>query len=249
VASPDLISVVTRLGSEFRRAKAASPAKEIVLAIGAHPNDVELGVGGILAAHRAAGDSIIILTLSHGFGVASDRQRESLAAADYLGARLFLEDLADTAIGEADPTVGIIQRVVRETQPTVVYTHGVHDRDQDHRAVHAATLVATRTVRTVASYQSASSTVDFRPSRFVSIDGFTDDKLALIACFTAQPDARNDTDPDLVLATARYWSRYGAGTSCEPLEIVRESPDVSVLRGEIAAAVRIDRQRVLRGEE
>jgi LmbE family N-acetylglucosaminyl deacetylase/CheY-like chemotaxis protein len=251
VSSADLISVVRRLADEFRRAQAATPAREVVLAIGAHPDDVEIGVGGLLAAHRAAGDTVTILTLSRGArgGAADDRQHESLAAAEYLGARLFMEDLIDTQISNADPTVGIIERVVRETNPTIVYTHSNHDRHQDHRAVHEATLVATRNVRTVACFQSPSSTVDFRPNRFVSIDGFTDAKLALLACFTSQAEIRGYLEPDFVLATARYWSRYGGGTSSEPLEIVRESADVSVSRGDIAAAVRAEQQRQSRGQQ
>ncbi|MCU1513826.1 MAG: response regulator [Microbacteriaceae bacterium] len=245
VASADLISVVTRLASEFRRAKAQTPAPEVVLAIGAHPDDVEIGVGGILAAHRAAGDIVTILTLSRGArgGEANDRQHESLAAAEHIGARLFLEDLVDTQISNADPTVGIIERVVREMNPTIIYTHSNHDRHQDHRAVHDATLVATRNVRTVACYQSPSATVDFRPNRFVSIDGFTDTKLELIACFVSQADIRDYLEPDFVLATARYWSRFGAGENCEPLEIVRESADVSVSRSDISAAVRAEKRR------
>lgn len=247
VATSDLISVVNRLAAEFRRAKAAAPPREVVLAIGAHPDDVEIGVGGMLAAHRAAGDTVTILTMSRGArgGEADDRQHESLAAAELLGARLFLEDLVDTQISNSDPTVGIIEQVVRETAPTIVYTHSNHDRHQDHRAVHDATLVATRNVRTVACYQSPSSTVDYRPNRFVSIDGFTDAKLALIASFVSQADIRSYLEPDFVLATARYWSRYGGGTSCEPLEIVRESADVSMSRGDIGAAVRAERQRQL----
>ena len=57
----------------------------------------------------------------------------------------------------------------------------------DHRAVHESTLVATRTVRTVACFQSPSSTVDFRPSRFVSIDGYTEQKLRLLEIPAALP--------------------------------------------------------------
>jgi LmbE family N-acetylglucosaminyl deacetylase/CheY-like chemotaxis protein len=245
VSSSDLISVVTRLASEYRRARAARPPREVVLAIGAHPDDVEIGVGGILAAHRAAGDQVTILTLSRGGrgGEADDRQQESLAAAELIGARLFLEDLVDTHISSSDPTVGIIERVVAEANPTIVYVHSNHDRHQDHRAVHDATLVATRGVRTVACYQSPSATVDFRPNRFVSIDGFTETKLALIASFASQAGIRGYLEPDLVLATARYWSRYGIGTNCEPLEIVRDSADVSTSRGDIAGAVRTERQR------
>lgn len=244
VSSADLVSVSTRLAEEFRRAQ-ASVSRNVVLAIGAHPDDVEIGVGGLLAAHRAAGDTVAILTLSRGArgGEADGRQHESLASAEMLGARLFLEDLPDTAISNADPTVGIIERVVAEVKPTIVYTHSDHDRHQDHRAVHAAALVATRRVKTVACFQSPSATVDFRPNRFASIDGFTEKKLALLACFASQADIRDYLEPDFVLATARYWSRYGSGKSSEPLEIIREASDVKASHADIESAARAERQR------
>jgi len=230
IGAVELVKVVQRLAADGRASRtAAAGPREHVLAVGAHPDDVEIGVGGILAAHRAAGDSVTILTLSRGAkgGEPDDRQHESLASADLLGARLFLEDLTDTEIIPSGSTVALIEKVVAEVNPTVIYTHSIHDRHQDHRAVHEATLVATRSVRTVACFQSPSSTVDFRPSRFVSIDGFTDTKLALIECFRSQAEIRGYLDPEFILATARYWGRYGGGTSVEPLEIIRETADLS----------------------
>ncbi len=242
IASAELVSVCTRLAERFRRAQ-ASVNNVVVLAIGAHPDDIEIGVGGLLAAHRAAGDTVAILTLSRGArgGVAESRQEESLAAAEMLGARLFLEDLPDTDISSGNPTVGIIERVVAEVKPTMVYTHSDHDRHQDHRAVHSATLVATRQVQTVACFQSPSATVDFRPNRFASIDGFTEQKLELLACFASQGEIRDYLDPDFILATARYWGRFGSAKNCEPLEILRESADVGTARSDIESALRAER--------
>jgi LmbE family N-acetylglucosaminyl deacetylase/CheY-like chemotaxis protein len=231
IASSDLISIVHRLAAEGRANREAGRPREYVLAVGAHPDDVELGVGGILAAHREAGDTVVILTMSRGGkgGEPGDRQNESLRSADLLGARLFLEDLTDTEISNTGPTIAIIERVIRQVNPTIVYTHSIHDRHQDHRAVHEATLVAARTVDTVACYQSPSATVDFRPSRFVSIDGFTEKKLELLACFDSQASIRKYLEPDFVLATSRYWSRYlGANDYCEPLEIIRDAEDLSI---------------------
>lgn len=223
----------------LRRERDAAGARPVVLAIGAHPDDVEIGVGGLLAAHRAAGDSVVILTLSRGDrgGEADFRQHESLAAAELIGARLFLEDLEDTRISAADPTVSIIERVVAEVSPTVVYVHSQHDRHQDHRAVHQAASVATRRVATFACYQSPSATVDFQPNRFVPIDGFTDTKLALLACFATQSGIRDYLEPDFVLATARYWSRFGGGRNCEPLEVLRDTRGL-IGSGAHGAAVR-----------
>lgn len=231
IASPELISIVHRLAEHGRTSRAASRPREYVLAVGAHPDDVEIGVGGILAAHRDAGDTVVILTMSRGGrgGEPDDRQNESLRSAEILGARLFLEDLVDTEITSTGPTIAIIERVIKQVTPTIVYTHSIHDRHQDHRAVHEAVVVAARAVDTVACFQSPSSTVDFRPSRFVSIDGFTEKKLELLRCFGSQADIRKYLDPEFVLATARYWSRFSsASNNCEPLEIIRDAEDLSV---------------------
>lgn len=224
----DDVVATTRRVVELGRARRATSQRQTVLAIGAHPDDVELGIGGTLAAHRSAGDQVVVLTLSRGArgGEAGDRMGESMAAAELIGARLFMEDLEDTRISQADPTVSIIERVVRQVQPTVVYTHSAHDRHQDHRAVHQAATVATRDVPTFACYQSPSATVDYRPTRFVTIDGFTDTKLALLACFGSQAGIRGYMQDDFVLATSRYWSRYGGGQHCEPLEVIREASAV-----------------------
>ncbi|QNE34664.1 response regulator [Leifsonia shinshuensis] len=244
IASSELVAIVGRLAEEGRAKRAASQ-QQVVLAIGAHPDDVEIGVGGILSAHRDAGNQVVILTLSRGArgGDADDRQHESLAAAELLGARLFLEDLEDTRISAADPTVSIIERVVAEVKPDIVYTHSAHDRHQDHRAVHAAVNVATRNVRTVCCFQSPSATIDFRPTRFVPIDGFTEAKLRLIDCFRSQTEQRAYLEHDFVLATARYWSRFGGGTNCEPLEVMRDTADISVPAASIHTDARIRRNQ------
>ncbi|GAA2932050.1 hypothetical protein GCM10010458_13690 [Microbacterium luteolum] len=222
-----LIEVVTRLAAEGRRRREEGRPKEIVLAIGAHPDDVEIGVGGLLAAHAHAGDAITILTLSRGArgGDAESRQGESLAAADMLGARLFVKDLVDTEISGGGATVRLIEEVVQEIQPTIVYTHSGHDRHQDHRAVSEATIVATRRVGTVACYQSPSATIDFRPTRFVRIDQYLDQKLRLLERFQSQTANRDYLEPEFVTATARYWSRFGGGKAVEPLEVVRETAE------------------------
>ena len=134
----------------------------------------------------------------------------------------------DTEIVGTGPTVRLVEEVVSQVAPTIVYTHSIHDRHQDHRAVHEATMVATRAVGTVACYQSPSATIDFRPTRFVSIDGLVERKLELLACFGSQTGLRDYLDEELVRATARYWSRFGQGSNVEPLEILRETSDLTI---------------------
>ena len=222
ITSEDLVARATELIEAGRKARAEG--REIVLAIGAHPDDVEIGAGGTLLAHRAAGDTVAILTLSRGArgGDQAMRAREAQEAADVIGARLFLEDLEDTRIQEGDPTIGVIDAIITDLQPTVVYTHSVHDIHQDHRNVHRAVMVAARRVGRVYCFQSPSATIDFRPTYFVAINEHLGRKLKAIETFGSQYTMRDYLEPDLIASTARYWSRYCAGNHAEPFETISD---------------------------
>jgi hypothetical protein len=64
--------------------------------------------------------------------------------------------------------------------------------------------------------------VSFHPNRFAGIDDHIDGKLRLLACFASQVSLRDYLEPDVIIATARYWSRFGGGRYTEPLEVVRD---------------------------
>ncbi len=200
-----------------------------VLAIGAHPDDVEIGAGATLADHARRGDEIRILTMSRGRigGDADRRATESAAAAHVLGAELVLGDLEDTNISEHGATVTLIEAAVSSFDPDTVYVHSVNDVHQDHRAVHRATMVACRGVSHVFCYQSPSATVDFRPSRFVSVEDAMDRKIEAIAAFASQVSIRDYLAEDLLRSTARYWGRFGRCRYAEPFEVIRDSQEVA----------------------
>ena len=195
-----------------------------VLAIGAHPDDVEIGCGGTLARHRAKGDMLNILTLSRGAagGDVNVRATEAYKAADILGATLQLGSLRDAHISEGVATIAIIEAAIRELQPTHVYTHCAEDTHQDHRAVHAASLVAARNVPNLYCYQSPSSTVEFRPRRFVDITHFIGQKIKVIDAYHSQVDRMESIQSDVIVATARYWGRFAGYVLAEPLKVIRE---------------------------
>lgn len=196
-----------------------------VLAIGAHPDDVEIGCGGALAKHHAAGDLLHILTLSRGSagGDVNVRTVEARHAASLLGAELHMGTLVDTRITDGRETVALIEAVIRQMQPTHVYTHCNEDTHQDHRAVHAATLVAAHDVPNVYCYQSPSATVDFKPQRFVDITDFIGAKLQAIDVYGSQTERMAALEPDAIVSTARYWGRFAGQILAEPLRVVRQS--------------------------
>jgi LmbE family N-acetylglucosaminyl deacetylase len=223
VDAQTLLSKLAELIALARARKAAQ--REVVLAIGAHPDDVEIGCGGILLRHAARGDGVNVLTLSGGEagGETAERARESERAARLMSARLFHTGLQDTSIGEGAGTIATIERTIAEVAPRTIYTHTSHDVHQDHRNAHRATLVAAREVPRIYCYEAPSSTVDFHPTRFVPVDDFLEAKLEAIAAYASQVALRRYLDEDLLRATARYWSRFGHSRYAEPLEVLRES--------------------------
>jgi len=217
-----LATRLLELATAFRAGASGARRRQTVLAIGAHPDDVEAGVGGILAAHRSMGDDLTILTLSKGRrdGGVELAWAEGSASAAIIGARLVLEDHLHTGFAGV---LAAITALVETIEPTIVYVHSKNDRRQDHRVVHEAAVTACEEVPTVACYHGTTGTIDFAPTRFVPIDGFTEVKLAMLASFATRGERPEYLSPDFALASARYWSQYGQGSFCEPLEIIRES--------------------------
>jgi LmbE family N-acetylglucosaminyl deacetylase len=205
-----------------------------VLAIGAHPDDVEVGAGGTLLGHVAQGHEVSILVLTGGEtgGIPAERAREAGRAAELMGVRLFHVNLADSSVSEGGATIGEITRVIEELSPDTIYTPSGHDLNQDHRNVHHATSVAAQRVPRVFCYQSPSSTVEFRPTRFVPVDEFMDRKLAVIRSYTSQVKQRRYLDAELLRATSRYWSRYGHSRFVEPFEVARDAEGEATLETE-----------------
>jgi LmbE family N-acetylglucosaminyl deacetylase len=223
VSVANLVERATTLASDGR-VRRAEAAPSSVLAIGAHPDDVEIGVGGTLAAHADAGDRLSILILSPGAvgGEIDVRRQEARVAADILGAQLVHLDFKDTFLDPAGGVTTAVENVIADVKPDRIYTHTRSDRHQDHRAVHDSVQIAARQVPNLACYQSPSTSIDFRPNRFVDIEAFLDTKLRMIAAHTSQCH-RDYMAADLMAATARYWSRFASGRYVEPFETIRSS--------------------------
>jgi bacillithiol biosynthesis deacetylase BshB1 len=108
-----------------------------VLAFGAHPDDVELGAGGILAVHGAAGKKVGIIDLTRGElgtrGTPEIRNEESKEAARILGC-VIRENLAfpDGIIPTNHEAQIKVAEVLRKYQPEVVLMNAPTDRHPDH---------------------------------------------------------------------------------------------------------------------
>ena len=114
-----------------------------LLAIGPHPDDIEIGIGGTVAKHVALGHTVGLCDLSAGEmgsnGTVEERLAEADAAAKVLGVawRVNLR-LPDRALGRDVEHVRAVAGLVRQARPRVVALPYWADRHPDH--VAASTL-------------------------------------------------------------------------------------------------------------
>jgi N-acetylglucosamine malate deacetylase 1 len=110
-----------------------------ILVFGPHADDVEIGLGGVIARHVAEGGTVGICDLTRAElssnGTPDERQREAERAASVLGA-LWRENLGlpDGGIDGGEHQVRAAVDLIRRARPRVVAVPYWHDRHPDHRA-------------------------------------------------------------------------------------------------------------------
>lgn len=108
-----------------------------ILAIGAHPDDVELGCGGTIAKLISQGKKVVIVDLTEGElgtrGTAETRADEANAAAKLLGisARENLK-MKDGFLNNSELYQIKIVEKIRKYQPEIVFANAIDDRHPDH---------------------------------------------------------------------------------------------------------------------
>jgi bacillithiol biosynthesis deacetylase BshB1 len=116
-----------------------------ILAIGVHPDDVELSCAGTILKHIALGKTVGILDLTKGElgtrGNAKLRTEEAMAAAKILGVTFRKQlNLKDGFFENNESNLIPIIEVIRESQPEIVLANAISDRHPDHG--RAAKLIA-----------------------------------------------------------------------------------------------------------
>lgn len=166
----------------------------VVLAVGAHPDDIELGCSGTLARHKASGDKVYLLVLTRGeaSGDVTVREDECRKAAKLLDAdRLFFGGLEDTKVHDGRDTIDVIEKVVTEVKPDIIYAPSCKDTHQDHRNAGHATLSAGRRCKMILQYEGASTQRDFIPQVFMDITSTFDLKKKVISVFGSQLNGKS----------------------------------------------------------
>jgi len=197
-----------------------------VLAIGAHPDDLELAIGGTLARFAQHGAHVVMAIVS----IPSDfdtRRAEAQQAAAILGCKLKI--LVDDGCRRIDDIknyqlVGMLDELVRSLEPAAVLTHGASEFHRDHVAVHNACLSTQRLRPFDFLHFSPTMTravpVAFHPRAYIDITETIDLKMQAIAAHASQFGSRG-LETDMWRDLARLQGRMVGVKYAEGIDISR----------------------------
>ena len=202
-----------------------------VLAIGAHPDDIEYGCGGSLTQFFQAGHEVSLMVMTEGTmgGQGHIRRREQMQSAKQLGAKhVYWGDYEDTKLPLDQPMIRKIEDVVTAVKPTYVFVHWFDDTHQDHRNLHYATVSATRYVKNVLCYEGP-STREMSPFVFTDVTDHLEMKLALLRAHESQVSKINVADLTIIdgaISNAMFRGIQGRVKYAEGFTPVRHFVDI-----------------------
>ncbi len=191
-----------------------------VLAIGAHPDDIEFGCGGSLIQYGKTGTPVFLLVMTEGElgGVGSIRRLEQLNASKLLHAReVFFSDYFDTQIPVDKTLVSKIEAILLRVKPDMIFVNYPDDTHQDHRNLAMATISATRYIRNVLFYEGP-TTQNFTPNVYVDISAVLDEKLSALSAHASQvlkTNIEGHSIIDIAKAAATFRGIQGRVTYAE----------------------------------
>jgi LmbE family N-acetylglucosaminyl deacetylase len=182
-----------------------------VLALGAHPDDLEIFAYGSLLAWRAMGADLTLAVATDGAAGGQEdpvtlrprRRAEAEAGAEALGVRPRFLDFPDGGLLPDRLLIEALRALIREVRPDLVLTHAPNDYHADHRALSAAVGEAVSFGAPVIWMDTLGGT-GFTPTHWVDVTPHFDAKCAAIRAHASQ-------DPERFVRTATRQAAFRAG--------------------------------------
>lgn len=203
-----------------------------VLAIGCHPDDIEINCAGTLAKCVKRGDNVTVCHVANGnLGHAiiqppelrEIRIGEAKKAGSLAGIKVVTCDIGDCLVNEASKEqLDILVDIIREADPDFIITHAPTDYMPDHVAVarlvfnasfnasvpHYKTKLEKVSKVTPIYYMDNLAGLSFVPTHFVDVSDEIDLKLEMLECHESQLKWMRDHDhidfADFVKTCAKY---------------------------------------------
>ncbi|WP_271424698.1 bacillithiol biosynthesis deacetylase BshB1 [Aequorivita sinensis] len=196
-----------------------------ILAIGAHPDDVELGCSATLAKEIHKGKKVGLLDLTRGElgtrGTAEIRDQEAADAAKILGAEFRHNlGLADGFFVNDKASQLEIIKIIRKYQPEVVLCNAIEDRHIDHGkgsklASDACFLSGLQKIETIYEGQVQKAWrpkfvyhyiqwKNIEPDFVVDVTGFLDMKLETVFAYKSQFHQEGANEPETPITSTNF---------------------------------------------
>ena len=197
-----------------------------ILAIGSHPDDVELGCGATLAKEISLGKTVGIVDLTRGElgtrGSAEIRDKEAAKAAKILGVK-FRENLslADGFFKNDKKSQLALIKLLRKYKPEIVLCNAVEDRHIDHAkgsklVSDACFLSGLRKVETTIGNELQQAWrpkhvyhyiqwKNIEPDFVVDVTGFIDKKISAIKAYSSQFYDPNSKEPASPITSKNFF--------------------------------------------
>ena len=172
-----------------------------VMAIGAHPDDIEFGCSGTLIRHIKKGDNVVYVCMTNTeskSGTTGDVLRtndelfdEVKCATDKMGIKIteFL-DFKDLHVPFSFDSVSALDRLIQKYKIDTIYTHWAGDSNQDHISTFKSTMAAARYVRNVYCYEQIPiprlTENEMTINYYVDISDYMKDKIQVAECHKSQ---------------------------------------------------------------
>lgn len=224
-----------------------------ILAIGAHPDDIEMQCAGTLALYAAAGHRVVMAIATNGNVGSPTLSREEIAAVRHkeqqkscalIGAELIWMDFDDEWLMNDRLTRTRFIDVIREADPDVMFIHGPTDYHPDHRisgqvAEDARIPASVRLVETSRPhisriphvfYMDNPAGVDFTPEVYVDVTSVFETKRQMLLCHESQDDwmraiyGETTSIADMMVDNAKARGLAGGCTYAEGFREVKTYP-------------------------
>ena len=208
-----------------------------ILAIGCHPDDLEIGCAGTLAKYAERGDRVIMCHVANGnlghVVIMPDelrkmRTKEAEDAAALIGAESINIDVGDMHVEASErETINRLIEVVRYAKPDLIITHNPDDYMRDHQqtsqlAFHASFGSSIPHIQTATEaygeivpifYIDTLAGINFVPTEYVDVTETIETKLKMLACHESQIKWMLEHDKIDFIDFVRTCSKY-RGLQC-----------------------------------
>lgn len=182
-----------------------------ILAIGAHPDDIEPQIGGTLASYVADGHKVTVVasvSTATGAGSIKGRDSEGFAAAKCIGANFLSLGFSSSEFTFSRKYINEFDRLIASEKPSLVFTVSGEDSHNEHVFVHNCLKSSLRKnlVSWVSIAQAFPGGIGRHQQNFYKdISSYHEAKMEAVRCYSSQVEKYGDTWLAAIEARDRAW--------------------------------------------